>query len=112
MTLTFFLTGTLTFAIIIIEERPKGLKKKEGKTMTKAERIQLMRSFGEESFERLYSTDAMQAILNYSENYAARMAGVYNMRNVVFSDCLDLCTITFQTKKAKNDFCSLLFNFL
>ena len=79
--------------------------------MTKAERIQIMRCFGEEAFERLYTTDAMQALLNFSESYAARMAGVYTMKNVVFSDCLDLCTITFQTKKAKNDFFKAVFQF-
>lgn len=77
--------------------------------MRKTERINHMNTYCMETLASMYNSDAMQGILNWYEANQARYAGVYNMKNVVFSESLDLNVITFQTKKAKTDFFKALF---
>lgn len=77
--------------------------------MKRADRLNHMRTYCMDTLANLYDTDAMQGILNYYEARQARFAGVYNMENVVFSECLDLNSITFKTKKAKSEFFKSLF---
>jgi hypothetical protein len=77
--------------------------------MRKADRINHMNAYCMETLANLYNSDAMQGILNYYEARQARFAGVYNMKNVMYTESLDLNVITFKTKKAKADFFKSLF---
>ena len=77
--------------------------------MRRTERIQHLNTYCMDTLARLYESDGMQGILNDYEARQARYAGVYSMGKVIFSESLDLNTITFTTKKAKADFFKALF---
>lgn len=78
--------------------------------MKRTEKEQFLRTYCMENLAEAYAGEKMQAVLNWHEGRQARLAGVHAMRNVVFSECLDLCTITFTTKKSKADFFKALFS--
>ena len=77
--------------------------------MKRTERIQHINTYCMDTLARLYNSEEMQGVLNDYEARQARFAGVYNMGKVIFSESLDLNTITFTTKKAKHEFFNALF---